>query len=280
MISNYKNNIGKLCLNIAPLNLGVEAIVKEVDDYKKIFEDLYKHSKNDLKYEESFAAIKSIIQVEMSKENVGDLPQFIKDIACEIFNVDFISLEKILEIDFEALHRNAKQLKKAEPIITWVTKVWIPKDKSTFFRNIFGHILRNSIEHGIEEPEIRKKNGKLASGEISFEAVYHLDRTSIYFKDDGKGLNMKALRSKNPEKNKSNSDLAELVFQSGVSTSTDITELSGRGVGMDAVREFIRNEGGDIHLELFEEDKSDCEFLSFRFVIELPHIIPKYFIKI
>ena len=275
LISDYNNSQGRSHLNIKQLQLGVECIVNEIDDYKLIHEDLFENAQADKKYEEAVSSIKLIIDTELNQKSPQDLPQSVKNIAYEIFKLDFDSLEMVLELELEDLKHNARQLEKDVPTLNWKNEIWIPKDKSTLFRNIFGHLLRNSIEHGIEKPESRSKKGKQTNGEITFEAIYSLNRTSIYFQDDGRGLNIKALRLKKPRENMSKSEIAELIFHSGVSTSKKVTDLSGRGVGMDAVREFIRKEGGEIHIQLLEEKNIDSDFIPFRFVMDFSYDVPR-----
>ena len=106
------------------------------------------------------------------------------------------------------------------------------------------HILRNSIDHGIENAETRKKLGKPAKGEIKLAAYYSGANVHIQIKDDGKGLDPELIKKKAIEKEiisknaqMSNKEILDLIFYPGFSTSSSVTELSGRGVGMDVVKE-------------------------------------------
>jgi two-component system, chemotaxis family, sensor kinase CheA len=117
------------------------------------------------------------------------------------------------------------------------------------------HLVRNSIDHGIELPEIRIGAGKSAVGTLFLNAYQRGGATVIEVGDDGAGLNLERILSKARAKglvgqNDSLSDeaVANLIFQPGFSTAEVTTDLSGRGVGMDVVRRNIEELGGTIEL--------------------------------
>jgi two-component system chemotaxis sensor kinase CheA len=124
---------------------------------------------------------------------------------------------------------------------------------------VFIHLLRNAIDHGIEIPEVRLRHKKSTRGKIKI-MVSHMDgnKIDILLSDDGNGMDMQALKdvsikrgiisSEDAEK-LTDQDLPAIVFQSGVSTSPIITDLSGRGLGLAIVREKIEKLGGQIVLE-------------------------------
>ncbi|NCO75039.1 MAG: response regulator [Cyanobacteria bacterium] len=120
------------------------------------------------------------------------------------------------------------------------------------------HLIRNAFDHGIETPEIRKQRGKSETGIIEVKAYHQGNQTIIEIKDDGGGLNLnkigqKALERKllTPEQlavtNKEN--LLELIFEPGFSTASSVTEISGRGVGLDIVRSQLRSLKGTISVD-------------------------------
>ncbi|WP_020533359.1 chemotaxis protein CheA [Flexithrix dorotheae] len=117
------------------------------------------------------------------------------------------------------------------------------------------HILRNSIDHGIECPEVRKEAGKPEKGTIRFEAYYSGANVHIDISDDGKGLDTEVIWEKAVQKgivdknrNLSTKEMMELIFEPGFSTAKNITDVSGRGVGMDVVRKNITELKGEIEL--------------------------------
>jgi len=114
------------------------------------------------------------------------------------------------------------------------------------------HLLRNAFDHGIEKPEIRSRLGKKAVGVIEIKAVSQSNQIIITVKDDGGGINLEQIRSKaqqlglNPQ---SSEELLSLIFDPGFSTASQVTTLSGRGVGMDIVRTNLKQIGGDIKVD-------------------------------
>lgn len=123
------------------------------------------------------------------------------------------------------------------------------------------HLMRNSIDHGIEPPEVRAARGKKASGTISLSAYQTEDELHITLEDDGKGLDPEALRrravsqgliSEEQAQLLDDRQAARLVFAPGLSTANKISDLSGRGVGMDVVKTMVDEAGGsiEIHSEL------------------------------
>lgn len=120
------------------------------------------------------------------------------------------------------------------------------------------HLIRNSIDHGVELPEIRKKVGKPDCGLIQVEAQGDGDWVMLTIQDDGQGLDVEKIRKKALEKGLytadkidelSEDDLHELIFLPGFSTAAEVTEISGRGVGMDVVKQNIEEVNGRIQIK-------------------------------
>ena len=120
------------------------------------------------------------------------------------------------------------------------------------------HIMRNSLDHGIEMPDTRTEKGKEASGTVTLKAYAESDRIVIEIIDDGAGINTERVANKVLEKGLmtieqidalSEDDRAELVLLPGLSTAEEITEFSGRGVGMDVVKKSIEGFGGTINIK-------------------------------
>jgi chemosensory pili system protein ChpA (sensor histidine kinase/response regulator) len=117
----------------------------------------------------------------------------------------------------------------------------------------FEHLLRNSVVHGIESPENRLSAGKPAEGQIEITLAQELNDVSVVFADDGGGLDLPRLREKAsaqgliaPDANISDAEAAQLVFEPGISTAREVSELAGRGIGMDVVRNDVVALGGRI----------------------------------
>ena len=117
----------------------------------------------------------------------------------------------------------------------------------------FEHLLRNAVAHGIESPEQREASGKAAVGALSIQLSHEGNDVAIRFSDDGAGLDRARIRDKalamglvKPEQALAPNDLMNLVFMPGFSTAAQVTELSGRGIGMDVVRSEVNALGGRI----------------------------------
>jgi two-component system chemotaxis sensor kinase CheA len=120
------------------------------------------------------------------------------------------------------------------------------------------HIIRNSLDHGIETPEIRKEKGKPEEGILEVSAKSEGDKVFITIKDDGAGIDLEKVINKVLEKGLIEADSIDkmdreeklkLIFLPGLSTKDEITDLSGRGVGTDAVKKTIEELGGKIKLK-------------------------------
>ncbi|WP_446811834.1 chemotaxis protein CheA [Methylomonas sp. 2BW1-5-20] len=117
------------------------------------------------------------------------------------------------------------------------------------------HLVRNSLDHGIEMPEVRLAAGKPETGTVTLEAYHRGGNIVIEVADDGKGLDKDKLRAKAIEKGLIDADAIlsdkqtyELIFMPGFSTAEKLTDISGRGVGMDVVRRNIQALGGNIEI--------------------------------
>jgi two-component system chemotaxis sensor kinase CheA len=119
------------------------------------------------------------------------------------------------------------------------------------------HVIRNAVDHGLELPEERRTKGKDASGQLTLRALHEAGGVAIEVTDDGQGLDADALKRKAVEKGLltpeaaagMNEDAAfQLVFLPGLTTAEKVTDISGRGVGMDVVRSNVRNLHGTIEI--------------------------------
>jgi two-component system chemotaxis sensor kinase CheA len=118
------------------------------------------------------------------------------------------------------------------------------------------HLIRNSIDHGIENPDIREAAGKDRTGTIHLSAQHAESHVVILIKDDGAGLNTEVIRAKALERGliTGNSELTadevnNLIFEAGFSTAEKVSDVSGRGVGMDVVKRSIHDLGGQVSLQ-------------------------------
>lgn len=146
------------------------------------------------------------------------------------------------------------------------------------------HMVRNAADHGIEPPDVRERQGKPRQGTITITAAETDASLILTIEDDGAGLNLDAIRRKGenlgliaPNAALTENDIVNLIFASGVSTAKEVTDISGRGVGMDVVKRAVEEAGGAIGVTTQKGEGS-------RFHIKLPkgvttQIMPGYLLR-
>ncbi len=116
--------------------------------------------------------------------------------------------------------------------------------------NMFVHMFNNSMDHGIEAPNSRVAAGKPKHGQLSIAIRQEGDHAEITFADDGQGLDLELLRRKYDVGELCDEEVAALILDSGTTSRDRATMISGRGVGMDAVRRMAQEFGGDVRVRL------------------------------
>lgn len=120
------------------------------------------------------------------------------------------------------------------------------------------HMVRNAVDHGLETTDERKAAGKSPEGTLHLDAIHQGNNIVIKIRDDGHGLNAETLKAKAIEKgvitreeaaSMSDREAWHLIFRAGFSTAKEVTDISGRGVGMDVVRRSIEQLGGSVEIE-------------------------------
>lgn len=135
------------------------------------------------------------------------------------------------------------------------------------------HLIRNSLDHGLEFPEVREENGKNPEGRLEIKAYHEGGQVIIEINDDGAGINTERVKAKAIEKGIITSEEAgtlslskihSLIFHPGFSTAEQVTNISGRGVGMDVVKSNIEKIGGEVDV-----DSKEGKGTTFRLKIPL-----------
>ena len=171
----------------------------------------------------------------------------------------------------------AKDLKKVEPSIQIDDHdVLLTAKGEELIRHVFVHLLRNSMDHGIESAEERVGAKKNKKGEIFVKLTPLQNYLQIEFGDDGRGLNLALIQeiakikglSQTQKQDLTPDQLCELIFSPGFSTSQTVNEISGRGMGMEAVRQYIERLNGSIKIEL-KDSASTTGFVPFSIFLYL-----------
>jgi chemosensory pili system protein ChpA (sensor histidine kinase/response regulator) len=159
----------------------------------------------------------------------------------------------------ERLHGVVRQAAKDfdKPVKLDIVGGSLEMDRGVLERAVsaFEHILRNAVGHGIEPAATRLAAGKAATGAITVTLEQQSNDVAVTFHDDGGGLNLARIREKaiasgqiSPDQDLPDEAVANLIFTSGLSTATEVSEMAGRGIGMDIVRSEVNALGGRIEL--------------------------------
>ncbi|MGL5291982.1 MAG: chemotaxis protein CheA [Vibrionaceae bacterium] len=152
----------------------------------------------------------------------------------------------------------ARTLKKEIALKTIGEETDLDKNLVEALADPMVHLVRNSIDHGIEMPDVREKNGKPREGTVTLSAVQQGDHILLTVEDDGAGMDPDKLRRIAVERGLMKPEAAErlneneafaLIFAPGFSTKTEISDISGRGVGMDVVKTAINRLNGSIEID-------------------------------
>lgn len=147
----------------------------------------------------------------------------------------------------------------------------VDRDVGDALREPLLHLVRNAVGHGLETADERVAQGKSPVGQVQIEASLQGGRVRIVVTDDGRGIDVGALRSVVHDRADSEADGVELAFQPGVSTASAVSDVSGRGVGLDAVRSRVESLGGTVHLQTAETgDSVEDDLDGTHAVIQVP----------
>ncbi|GAL87638.1 chemotaxis protein CheA [Sporocytophaga myxococcoides] len=201
----------------------------------------------------------NVLTQNTTDNKVSEITESIEKITRRIrdnsFSICLVPFETIV-VRFQRLIRDlSTQLNKNVKFITEGTDTELDKNIIENLSDPILHILRNCLDHGIESKEERIANGKQAQGTILLKAFYTGSNVNIQITDDGKGIDFTRVKKKAEEKNiiPKDSSLTEkeilnLIFLPGFSTAEKVTEISGRGVGMDVVKRQISDLRGEVDL--------------------------------
>ena len=194
----------------------------------------------------------------IDSDNLDELDKITGNLQDTAMDMRLIPLSKVVDT-FPRLVRDVARETGKEVNFT-VTGEDIELDRTilTEIRDPLIHILRNAVDHGIEPPEVREEKGKERTGNVSLTATRDRDHVNIEVADDGAGLDPEMLKEKAIDKGvkteselerMEESDIYDLVFHPGFSTAEEVTDVSGRGVGMDVVHNTVKQLDGTVNVE-------------------------------
>lgn len=193
------------------------------------------------------------------------------------------TITEILSGVLESLPELSRELAKEAPTVKIEDGgLRIRSQAGSLLKNVFMHLIRNAMDHGLESTELRLATGKPAAGTIRLQVGIADRMLQLRLSDDGRGLALARIRQIAidkgliiPDQPLSDAQTAQLIFQPGFSTADKLTKISGRGVGMDAVNDFIRRENGKIEIRFTDGTEGDS-FRPFETVISLPESLAEH----
>lgn len=209
-------------------------------------------------------------QFERLSEGLAQLERHTRDLQEGVMRIRMLPIDFCFSRFPRMVRDIAKKLEKsiAVEIIGEATEV----DKTVIeeLNDPLVHLVRNSLDHGIESPADRAAKGKPETGTVTLKAFHQVGNIIIEISDDGAGLNTERIREKAISKgiiaadsNLNDQAIHELIFAPGFSTAQEVTDLSGRGVGMDVVKRNIKALGGTVDVRSIHEQGT-------TFTIRLP----------
>src|SRR6185436_1734340 len=172
-----------------------------------------------------------------------------------LMSVRLVPLGNLSDRLYRVVRQTAKELDKKANLELKGTRTELDRSVLEKITAPFEHLLRNAVAHGIETPEARARGGKPEIGEISIDAVQRGNEVVLTVADDGGGMNYPRIRQKAieagllaPDVELPEAQLAQFIFMPGFSTATELSEISGRGVGMDVVKSELTALGGRVEI--------------------------------
>ncbi len=202
----------------------------------------------------------SLFTQQNKNEELADISEEIEKISRalrdDIFRIRLIPLETSLTRFYRLVRELSHSLKKNIVLKTEGTDTELDKNILEGLTEPLMHIIRNSIDHGIEDAETRLQAGKPEQGTITLKAFYSGTNIFIQIIDDGAGIDVNKIKQSaiakgfiDKNNNLNNQEILNLIFKSGFTTSQAVTDISGRGVGMDVVKQKITDIRGEVDIE-------------------------------
>lgn len=186
---------------------------------------------------------------------IDELAQHTRELQEAVMAVRMQPVKSIFARMPRIVHDIAAQLGKEIRLVTTGEETEVDKTIIEQLSDPLTHMIRNAVDHGIERPEVRRANGKSAQGTVHLQAYHQGGSIVLQISDDGAGLNRDRILSKARERglipaesSLTDEEIDQLIFLPGFSTAEAISNISGRGVGMDVVKRNIASMGGNVFL--------------------------------
>lgn len=203
------------------------------------------------------ATLRASMSDEVAKA-VGNLDLVTADLQNSVMKTRMQPIKKVFGRFPRVVRDLARSLNKQVQLELYGEETDLDKNLVEALADPLVHLVRNSVDHGVEDPETRRKNGKEPTGTVKLSAEQEGDHILLAIEDDGAGIDPETLRRKVVEKGLLDADAAarlddhgcfNLIFLPGFSTKDQISDISGRGVGMDVVKTRITQLNGTIEID-------------------------------
>ena len=196
-------------------------------------------------------------QIEMLRAGLAQLERNTRELQENVMSIRMLPISFAFQRFPRLVHDLSGQLSKKINLKLSGEGTELDKTVMEKITDPLVHLIRNSIDHGIETPEERRKAGKDDTGTIELNAYHHGGNIVIEIIDDGKGLDRDKILAKAMEKglvtqndnSLNDEEVFDLIFKAGFSTADVVSDVSGRGVGMDVVKKNIRSMGGTVDVK-------------------------------
>ena len=191
--------------------------------------------------------------LETTEDELVAQARMTRDLQDDLLRTRMVEFEGLSDRLYRVVRQAAKETGKSVRLDIVGGSIEVDRGVLDRMTGSFEHLLRNCVGHGIEAPEVRVKSGKESTGSIIVALSQEGNEVGVEFRDDGAGLDLPRIRAKGvalgllgADAEPTDAELANLIFAPGFSTAEVVTELSGRGVGMDVVRAEVNAMGGRI----------------------------------
>ena len=209
--------------------------------------------------------------VENTEDELVAQARMTRDLQDDLLRTRMVEFEGLSDRLYRVVRQAAKETGKAVRLDIVGGSIEVDRGVLDRMTGSFEHLLRNCVGHGIETPDVRSAAGKDPTGSIIVALTHEGNEVGVEFRDDGAGLNLERIRAKgvalgliDANAHSTDAELANLIFTPGFSTAESVTELAGRGVGMDVVRSEVNAMGGRV-----ETATAAGKGTSFRMVLPL-----------
>ena len=212
-----------------------------------------------------------------SQHELMELTRLLSDIQYQSMKIRLVPIETIFGRFTRVVRDTANKLDKKIHLEMKGANIELDRTVLDAILDPLLHILRNCVDHGLESPSERKRIGKPETGKITLTAFHAGEQIAVKIEDDGRGIDIERLKVKavenglisSEEANQMSDDKAiDLLGTPGLSTAKTVTDISGRGVGMDVVINRVREFGGNIEITT-QKEKGTCMILTLPLSISI-----------